>query len=221
MNSTHGIFITLEGPEGSGKSTQTALLAERLHASGIDVVQVREPGGTSTGELIRGILQHDTAGEPLFAETEALLFAASRAQLVRAVILPALEKGQWILCDRFADSTTAYQGYGRGFHVEEMLQINGFAIGNAVPDITFLLDLDIHEGFARVTKRNAENNTQHDRIELEARSFHERVRQGYLALAARWPERFVTVPASGALADIHETLWQQLRQRCPSAGLQS
>ena len=121
-----GKFITFEGPEGSGKTTQARRLVEKLQAAGKKVLYTREPGGTKTGEAIRNILQHDLAGEPIADECEVLLYAASRAQLVRKVILPALEAGTWVVSDRFADSTTVYQGYGRGFPVEDMLRINDF-----------------------------------------------------------------------------------------------
>src|SRR5450759_4346826 len=129
-------FITFEGPEGGGKSTQIIRLAERLRADGNEVVTTREPGGTATGEAIRGILQHDTAGEALAAETELLLFAASRAQLVRTVIVPALARGAWVLCDRFADSTTAYQGYGRQLDLNRIAWLNEMAMGGCLPRLT-------------------------------------------------------------------------------------
>ena len=125
----------------------------RLQAAGTNVVYTREPGGTPTGEAIREILQHNKAGEAPCPETEVLLFAASRAQLVRHVIIPALERGDWVVCDRFADSTTAYQGYGRGFSVEQMIAINAFAIDGAQPDLTILLDLPVRDGFARLEQR--------------------------------------------------------------------
>ncbi|MBR4252382.1 MAG: dTMP kinase, partial [Kiritimatiellae bacterium] len=119
-----GKFITLEGPEGAGKSTQAAMLISKLEARGLEVLYSREPGGTPMGEAVRGILQYNTAGEAPCPESEVLLFEASRAQLVRHVLLPALERGAWVVCDRFADSTTAYQGFGRGFPVETIEQLN-------------------------------------------------------------------------------------------------
>ncbi|MDD4735093.1 MAG: dTMP kinase [Kiritimatiellae bacterium] len=203
-----GTFITFEGPEGSGKTTQAKRLVERLQGEGRDVVYTREPGGTKTGEAIREILQYDAAGEPIADECEVLLFAASRAQLVRAVILPALERGAWVISDRFADSTTVYQGYGRGFSVEDMLSINAFAIGQAIPDLTILLDVTVASGFARLAKRTKQQNTKKDRIEQEARAFHERVRQGYLDLAARWPERFQRLDGSGPADDVEARVWE-------------
>jgi dTMP kinase len=202
-----GKFITFEGPEGSGKTTQARRLVEALEAQGHEVVYTREPGGTPTGEMIRDILQHDSAGEPIAPETEVLLFAASRAQLVRHVILPALERGAHVICDRFADSTTAYQGFGRGFSVEQMLTINAFAIADAVPDVTLLLDLDVPSGMARLEERHARDHEQHDRIEREAIEFHERVRAGYLELARRWPERFHVIDAGPGEDAVAETVW--------------
>ncbi|MDP6525831.1 MAG: dTMP kinase [Kiritimatiellia bacterium] len=213
-----GRFITLEGPEGSGKSTQAAKLCERLGEQGIEVVKTREPGGTATGELIREILQHDRAGEPLFPESEALLFAASRAQLVRSVILPALEGGAWVVCDRFADSTTAYQGYGRGFSVDDMLNINSFAVDGAQPDVTLLLDVDVALGFDRIQKRNTENGVENDRFEREAREFHERVRQGYLALAKRFPDRFRVIDASRDEGSVQCRVWETV---CRALGMEA
>lgn len=188
-----GLFITLEGPEGSGKSTHAALLADALTQAGDEVVRVREPGGTATGEAIREILQHDRAGEALFPETETLLFAACRAQLVHQVIRPALERGCVVISDRFADSTTAYQGYGRGFGADRIEAVNAFALHGVRPDLTLLLDLPVEEGFARVQARNRVAGTARDRMENESLSFHEAVRAGYLELAGREPERFRVV----------------------------
>ncbi|MBW7907615.1 MAG: dTMP kinase [Kiritimatiellae bacterium] len=203
-----GRFITFEGPEGGGKTTQAKRLLARLRDAGRDVLYTREPGGTPTGEAIREILQHDKAGEPLCDQTEVFLFAASRAQLVRRVILPALERGTVVVCDRFADSTTAYQGYGRGFSVEQMLAINAFAIDGAEPDVTLLLDLPIRIGFERVEGRQRQLFEDVDRIEREAREFHERVRNGYLELAARWPTRFRTIDATRTPDEVEQTVWE-------------
>jgi dTMP kinase len=188
-----GLFITFEGPEGSGKSTQAARLAAALRACGRDVVTAREPGGTPAGEIIRNLLQHDAGGDTLCRESETLLFEASRAQLARTVIEPALERGAIVICDRFADSTTAYQGYGRGLDVEWLLALHAFAQGPTMPDLTLLIDVPVASGFARLADRMAGTQTVLDRMEREARDFHERVRGGYLALADRWPERIVRV----------------------------
>ena len=218
-----GLFITFEGPEGSGKSTQARRLVAQLRGQGREVVTTREPGGTPTGEAIRNILQHDAAGEPVVPETEVLLFAASRAQLVRRVILPTLEAGDMVVSDRFADSTTVYQGYGRGFDVERMLDINAFAISEAVPDLTFLLDLDVALGFERLEARNKRDGVARDRIENEAIEFHQRVRDGYLALAARWPERFTIIDSSQDEDDVAALIWTRAeallrKQRSGGAG---
>jgi len=201
------MFITFEGPEGSGKTTQSSKLAERLRSEGREVVTMREPGGTPTGEAIREILQHDSGGEPIALETEVLLFAASRAQLVRTVLLPALDRGACVVCDRFSDSTLAYQGYGRGFDLKELIAINGFATDGIQPDVTVLLDLDIATGFERIGKRNAAEHRDRDRFEREEISFHEAVRAGYLELAQRWPERFVVVRSDGAIETVAERIW--------------
>ncbi len=203
-----GKFITLEGPEGSGKTTQAKRLVTRLKNAGREVLYVREPGGTPTGEAIRQILQYDKAGEPICSETEVLLFAASRAQLVRNVILPALNRGTHVVCDRFADSTTAYQGYGRGFSIEQMLAINQFAINGAEPDVTFLLDLEVDLGFRRLTERHQATSTTWDRIEREEKAFHEKVRNGYLELARRWPERFRVIDARRNADVVEQEIWK-------------
>lgn len=203
-----GKFITFEGPEGAGKTTQAKRLIVALQEHGNQVLYTREPGGTSTGEAIREILQYNKAGEPIAPETEVLLFAASRAQLVRKVILPALEQGIYVVCDRFADSTTAYQGYGRGFSVEQMITINQFAIDGAIPDVTILLDLEIAKGFDRLSRRHRDGRGQLDRIENEERAFHERVRRGYLEMAQKWPERFVVVNATGDEETVAGEVWR-------------
>ena len=203
-----GNFITFEGPEGSGKSTHARLLVSRLIAAGLQVTRIREPGGTRTGEAIRGILQHDSAGEPLCAEAEVLLFAASRAQLVQRVVLPALEAGNWVVSDRFADSTTVYQGYARGLGIERMLEINAFAVNGAAPNLTLLMDLPIEEGFRRVASRNERLGQDLDRFEREDMSFHERVRKGYHVLAEREPDRFRIIPVNDAVDAVAVRVWE-------------
>ena len=207
-----GLFVTFEGPEGSGKSTQAGLLGERLAAEGWEVVPAREPGGTPTGEAIRGILQHDHSGEPIHPEAEVLLFAASRAQLVRQVILPALERGAAVVCDRFADSTTAYQGFGRDFGAEKMIEINAFAIDGAEPDITFLLDLEVEAGFDRLTGRHEATGSGPDRFEREEKAFHDKVRRGYLELARRFPGRFCVLDATGTPETIASKIWEAVQR---------
>lgn len=210
-----GFFITFEGPEGCGKSTQIAMLVARLRASGqAEVVTTREPGGTPAGEAIRGILQHDTAGSDIGAAAETLLFEASRAQLVERVIRPALERGAIVLCDRFADSTTAYQGYGRGFDIEALLQLHEFALGGTWPDITLLLDLDVEQGFQRIQARNG-GAAVLDRMERESREFHQRVVAGFRAMADRWPERFRRVDAAGTVDSVHAAVWTIVKEVLP------
>jgi dTMP kinase len=208
-----GIFITFEGPEGGGKSTQIVRLARRLRKMGRKVLCTREPGGTRTGEAIRNILQHDSAGEPISPTAETLLFEASRAQLVEKVILPALKKGNAVLCDRFTDSTIAYQGYGRGLDVETIIDINSFVTGGLAPDITILLDIDIERGFERLQGRNQRQKTAHDRMEREARTFHKRVRAGFLKLARRWSKRFVVVDANRDAAAVEADVWRAVRKK--------
>ncbi len=207
-----GKFITFEGPEGSGKSTQILRLAETLEAQGIQVVCTREPGGTATGEAIRNILQHDAAGEPLVDRAELLLFVASRAQLMDQVILPALERGTWVLCDRFIDSTLAYQGFARGMDIAVLERINEFAIGGRMPDLTLLLDLEIERGFQRLEERYADGQDSADRFECEARDFHQRVREGYHQLAAREPSRFRILDSDRPVDEVTSKVWNMVQE---------
>jgi dTMP kinase len=164
-----------------------------------------------TGEAIREIRQYDKAGEAIADETEVLLFAASRAQLVRHVVEPALEAGQCVVCDRDVDSTTAYQGYGRGFPLEQFTAINRFATGDTLPDLTLLLDLEIAAGMARLQDRHQSESTTYDRIEREERAFHEKVRQGYLTLAREEPTRFRVFNATPPAEDLAEQIWSEVR----------
>jgi dTMP kinase len=207
-----GKFITLEGPEGSGKSTQAKMMIRRLGELGIEAMYTREPGGTALGEEIRNILQHNSAGEAPCERAELLLFEASRNQLVEKVIRPALEKGTWVICDRFIDSTTAYQGYARGLPIDEVKAINLFTISDVQPDMTLLLDLDIDTGFDRIAQRYLGLGESADRFEQEERSFHERVRQGYLKLASEEPERFRVVDASKEPEAVSESIWTALQE---------
>ena len=202
-----GVFLTLEGPEGGGKSTQAARLIARLEALGIVIVRTREPGGTPTGEMLRDILQHDRAGEPVAPETEVLLFAASRAQHMRRVILPALERGEWVVCDRFVDSTYAYQGYGRGFDLAALRRINDFAVCGRMPDLTLLFDIDIPSALGRMRDRHVEKGHVPDRIESEAEAFHHRVREGYLELARAEPARYRVLDAALPPDQVEQAVW--------------
>jgi dTMP kinase len=187
-----GKFITFEGPEGSGKSTHIKLLKAYLEERGIEVVLTREPGGTPLGEEIRKILQHDHTEVPV-PSAEVLLFLASRAQHVERLIRPALQQGKWVLCDRFADSTFAYQGYGRGFDMESLKAVNAFAVSGLRPDLTVLLDVNPQTSRERLAARQASTATTPDRIERETVAFHERVRNGFLALAKEEPERIAVI----------------------------
>jgi dTMP kinase len=199
-----GIFITFEGGEGAGKSTQIRALSARLQAAGKSVLETREPGGTPLCESIRQLLQHDSAGESMAPETELLLFTASRAQLTRERIRPAIAAGQIVLCDRFMDSTTVYQGVARAIDSESVARINRFAVGEARPDLTILIDLPPEIGLARVHQRSG---GQLDRIEKEAIEFFEAVRRGYLALAAAEPERFRVLDGNQSPQQLEAQIW--------------
>ena len=207
-----GKFITFEGPEGSGKSTQINRLAEQLETCGIAVLSTREPGGTATGEAIRNILQHDAVDEPLSARAELLLFTASRAQLMEQVIVPALEQGRWVVCDRFIDSTMAYQGFARGMDIDSLDRINDFAISGRKPDLTLLLDLDIARGFQRLEERYADGKDSADRFEREGRDFHLHVREGYRKLAEREPGRFCIIDAEQSIEEVSANVWRSVKE---------
>ncbi len=183
-----GFFITFEGPEGSGKSTQARLLAGWLRGQGLDVLLTREPGGTPIGDRIRSLLLDASVGS-LTSRAEVLLFSASRAQLVHTVIRPALKAGRVIICDRYADSTYAYQGYGRGLPLNELRTITRFATGGLEPDLTFLIDVPVEIGLSR--KRGGTGEDDWNRMEQERLAYHRRVREGYLELARQAPQRWV------------------------------
>lgn len=192
-----GKFITFEGPEGSGKSTHLAGLAAHLRGLGKTVLTTREPGGTPLAETIRNLVRDKSADAPV-PRSEVLLFLAARAQVVAEVIRPALEKGTWVLCDRFADSTFAYQGAGRGFDVALLKRLNAFATEGLVPDLTLLLDVPPEISRARLAARQAATATKADRIESAGADFHARLRAGFLALAKDEPGRFSVIDSSGA-----------------------
>ncbi len=197
------MFITFEGSEGCGKSTQISRLAERLRASGREVLLTREPGGTAIGEKIRDLLQHADEAANMTAEAEILLFAASRAQIVREVIGPALEKGTWVLADRFLDSTTVYQGMARPLDRKSVEFINRFAVGQWMPDLTILLDMDHDAAMSRIVGRG---DGKKDRMESEPIEFFEKVRSGYLELARGEPERIAVVDASGTPDEVEQSI---------------
>ena len=196
-----GLFITFEGGEGSGKTTQLKVLLTHLRAEGRDVVETRDPGGTPIGKQIRSLLLNPANGG-MAVVTELFLYEASRAQLVREVIRPALAVGRIVLCDRFADSTVAYQGHGRGLDLGLIARLNALATDGVRPDLTFLLDLDPEAGLARATQRATQRQGRHDRIEEEVLAFHQRVRAGYRAIAAAEPGRVAVLDAARGMAEI-------------------
>ena len=205
-----GLFVTFEGSEGCGKSTQIRRLSEVLRADGREVVSLREPGGTPVGERIRHLLQHDDQAEAMTPETELLLFAASRAQLVREVIRPALDRGAIVLCDRFLDSTSVYQGVARALGQKDVAFINAFAVGGTLPDLTLVFDLDASEGRRRASLRGGPQ----DRMEKEDPVFYEAVRKGYLALALGEPGRFCVIDASGDEEEVAASIGSAIKERC-------
>jgi len=198
-----GFLLSFEGSEGCGKSTQIRLFKERLEKSGREVVVLREPGGTEIGESIRHLLQHAKEGHAMTMETELLLFAASRAQIVREKIRPMIESGAFVILDRFLDSTTVYQGHARGLPLESVNAINRFAIGGTLPQLTILLDLDTSTAWQRIHATGREL----DRMESQPPEFFEKVRQGYLQLAAAEPGRIKVVDAGASPEAVHEAIW--------------
>jgi dTMP kinase len=210
-----GTFLTLEGPEGSGKSTQILYLTTALRNAGYQVVQTREPGGTKVAEAIRKTLLSATSHEPITAETEALLVLAARSQHVAHLIQPALDRGTIVLCDRFADSTFAYQGYGRGLSLSWLRTANRAATGGLMPDLTLLLDVSASVGLRRRGQARGNRN----RLDRESLTFHQRVRRGFLSLASHARRRIKTIdadrPAEVVRAEIEALVlgWLRTRQR--------
>ncbi len=206
-----GLFITLEGPEGAGKSTNREYLAERLREQGIDVLLTREPGGTPLAERIRELLL-DPSDEPMAADTELLLVFAARAQHLQQVIRPALARGCVVLCDRFTDATYAYQGGGRGLSIERIAQLEQFVQGELRPDLTLIFDLPVEIGLARASARG-----RLDRFEQEGRGFFEAVRQAYLQRAEQAPQRYRVLDAGQTLAQVQadiDALLPSLLEAC-------
>jgi dTMP kinase len=201
------MFITLEGPEGSGKTSQIAPLAEFLRQQGLDVLTTREPGGTPIGDQIRTVL-HSLDNTAMHPRTETLLFQSARAQLVEQVIRPHLQRGGIVISDRYADSTLAYQGYGHGLPLDPVRAIINFATGGLKPDLTLLLDLDVELGLQRRTQGGEWN-----RLDAYALDFHRRVRQGYHQLVQAEPQRWVIVDASPAPERVQEALRQVVTER--------
>ena len=208
---TSGKFITFEGGEGCGKSTQAERLKAALESTGREVVLTREPGGTWISEEVRRLLK-DPDSEAPSDRCELLLFLAARAQLVEKVIKPALARGAWVISDRFSDSTIAYQGFGRGLPIDVIRIVDSFACGGVKPDLTILLCADRSAAASRMRSRESETNTSPDRIELAGDGFHERIREGYLKLASEEPGRIVPVDANGTVDEVWERVWKSIRR---------
>lgn len=206
------LFITFEGPDGSGKSTQIKLLAERLAAQGYHLLLTREPGGTDIGEQIRAVV-HDLKNRAMQPRAEVLLYSAARAQLVGEKIKPHLAAGGIVLCDRYYDSTLAYQGYGHGLELDALRAITDFATQHLRPDLTLLLDLEPEAGLRR-RQKNAE---EWNRMDDYALAFHQRVRAGYLELMRLEPERWVRLDATLNVEDLKEAVWRSVSERLTKA----
>ncbi len=202
------LFITLEGPEGSGKSSAMAIVYERLTQEGFQIIRTREPGGTPISEEIRNVLL-DRKNTAMDLRTECLLFAASRRQHLVEKVWPALKEGKLVFCDRFLDSSLSYQGYARGLGIENVLNINLFATENTFPDLTLLFDLDPEIGLARIS-----DNEQREvnRLDVEKLEFHKKVREGYLKLASMYPERIIVIDASKPLEEVAETTYRIIKE---------
>jgi dTMP kinase len=207
-----GTFITFEGIDGCGKSTQMRLLGAHLRAAGRPVVETIEPGGTEIGTQIRKILL-DARNSDLKARAELLLYFASRAQNVEQVIHPALARGEIVLCDRFTDSTLAFQGFGRGLDSEAILELDRIACAGLQPDITILIDIDLETSMERSRRRNERIASDETRIDDESAAFHTRVRDGYRALAAKFPERILVVNGSGPIGAVAKLIWEKISSR--------
>lgn len=205
-----GKFITFEGGEGAGKSTQIKLLEAELKKRGIEVVLTREPGGTRLSEKVRSLLK-DELEDPPCDRSELLLFLAARAQLVKNVIKPALERGAWVLSDRFSDSTFAYQGYGRGLDLKILRLANDFACDGLKSDLTLLMEISSEESLKRMRSRESATGTVADRIENAGDDFHSRLRFGFKDLAAQEPGRIKTIDASGTIEEVQEKIWKRVQ----------
>ena len=195
-----GRFITIDGVEGAGKSTQIDLICSYLQRKGIEVVRTREPGGTDIGEKIRSVLL-DVDNEEMHSDTELLLMFSSRNELIQNKIIPALDNGSWVVSDRFTDASFAYQGGGRMLDLERIAKLEDWVLGDFQPDLTLLLDISVEEGMTRIEARAAK-----DRIELEERAFFERVRSVFISRSEAFPERIKLIDASGTIDNVHEKI---------------
>ncbi len=198
-----GLFITFEGGEGSGKTTACKYIYERLLSEGIDAIYSREPGGVDIAEQIRNVIL-SVKNTAMDVRTEALLYAASRRQHLVEVIQPALDAGKVVICDRFIDSSLAYQGYARGIGIDEVWQINKFAIDDCIPDLTLFFDVEVETGLSRISNRG----DKLDRLDRESLRFHHKVREGYRLVCERYPQRIVTIDASQCVKDVEEQAYQ-------------
>ncbi len=205
-----GKLISFEGSEGSGKSTQIARLAEHFQKMGREVIATREPGGTEIGEQIRNIIVHNSKGDEMCPETELLLFTAARAQLVREVIVPALSRGTIVLSDRYLDSSTVYQGIARNLAPGPVNEINRFAVGNVMPDLTIVMDVPTEVSLQRIHQRASDLP---DRMERQNITFYNKVREGYLLLAKEWPQRVVVIDGTLAPEAIDKKIWTEVQKR--------
>lgn len=211
-----GFFLTVEGIEGCGKTTQLKRLAKHLRDAGHNCVMTKEPGGTPIGDRVRAILL-DPQAEGMDSLSELFLLAASRRQNVTEIVQPALEKGAVVLCDRYADASVVYQGYGRGLPLQQVLDINRWATNGITPDLTFVFDLPESVGLERARSRNTtENLMAESRLEGEDLAFHRRVREGYLALAKEHQERFAVIEGNRSIDDVFADVLGVLRERAPS-----
>jgi len=206
----NGLLISFEGSEGCGKTTQIAMLAARLKEKGFQTLHTREPGGTPLGEQIRELVKFAAAGHGMCPEAELLLFCASRAQLVRDVISPALAEGKIVLADRFHDSSTAYQGLARGLNPSHVADLHDFTIAEVRPHLTFVLDMPVEIGRRRAMLRPKPVNAPEDRMESEPPEFYEKVRQGYLDLAAVEPDRIRVIDAEKPRDDVADLIWTEV-----------
>ena len=204
-----GKLISFEGSEGSGKSTQIARLAGHLQKINREVVATREPGGTEIGEQIRNIIVHNSKGDEMCPETELLLFTAARAQVVREVIVPALSRGAIVLSDRYLDSSTVYQGIARNLAPGPVSEINQFAVGNVMPDLTIVIDVPTEVSLARIRQRASDLP---DRMERENIAFYTKVREGYLLLAQQWPQRVVVVDGTLSPDALDKMIWNEVQK---------
>ncbi|QCR30733.1 dTMP kinase [Lysinibacillus sp. SGAir0095] len=198
------LFITFEGPEGAGKTTILTKISERLREQNIDLLATREPGGIEIAEKIREVILNP-ANTAMDERTEALLYAAARSQHFFEKVEPAIKQGKLVLCDRFIDSSLAYQGYARGIGMDEVLSINEFAIGKRMPDLTILFDLNPAVGLARI---HAHNERELNRLDVESLSFHEKVREGYHEVVKRYPNRIKVVNADQSVENVVEEVWR-------------